>query len=57
LRLDENFWEEDEKVTNEENQLLQAEFSEEEIKTAIDASYAEGAPGPDGFSFMFYQKF
>jgi hypothetical protein len=57
LRLDENFWEEDEKVTNEENQLLQIEFSEEEIKTAIDASYAEGAPGPDGFSFMFYQKF
>jgi hypothetical protein len=55
--LDENFWEEDEKVTNEENQLLQAEFSKEEIKTAIDASYAEGAPRPDGFSFMFYQKF
>jgi hypothetical protein len=57
LRLDENFWEEDEKVSNEENQLLQVEFSEEEIKTAIDASYTEGAPGPDGFSFMFYQKF
>jgi hypothetical protein len=55
--LDENFWEENEKVSLEENQLLEAEFSEEEIKKAIDGSYAEGAPGPDGFSFMFYQKF
>jgi hypothetical protein len=24
---------------------------------AIRGSYAEGAPGPDGFSFLFYQKF
>jgi hypothetical protein len=55
--LDENFWEENEKVSLEENQLLEAEFSEEEIKRAIDGSYAEGAPGPDGFSFIFYQKF
>jgi hypothetical protein len=31
-------------------------FSEEEIKRAIDSSYYEGAPGPDGFSFLFYQK-
>jgi hypothetical protein len=30
---------------------------EGEIKKAIDSSYAEGAPGPDGFSFLFYQKF
>jgi hypothetical protein len=32
--------------------MLEAPFSEEEIKP-----YAEGAPGPDGFSFLFYQKF
>jgi hypothetical protein len=36
---------------------LEAELTEEEIKRAIDGSYAEGAPGPDGFSFMFYQRF
>jgi hypothetical protein len=51
------FWEVEEKVTSEENQILEAQFSIEEIKEAIDSSYAEGAPGPDGFSFMFYQKF
>jgi hypothetical protein len=32
-------------------------FSEKEIKDAIFGSYAEGAPGPDGFSFLFYQNF
>jgi hypothetical protein len=31
-------------------------FSEEEIKRAIDSSYCEGAPSPNGFSFQFYQK-
>jgi hypothetical protein len=37
--------------------MLEASLTEEEIKKAIDGSYAEGAPGPDGFSFLFYQKF
>jgi hypothetical protein len=32
-------------------------FSEKEVKDAIFGSYAEGAPGPDGFSFLFYQHF
>jgi hypothetical protein len=36
---------------------LEGEITEEEIKRAIDSSYSEGAPGPGGFSFMFYQKF
>jgi hypothetical protein len=57
IELDENFWDDDEKVTQEENLILEAELTEEEIKRAIDGSYAEGAPGPDGFSFMFYQRF
>jgi hypothetical protein len=34
-----------------------APFSEKEIKEAVFSSYAEGAPRPDGLSFMFYQKF
>jgi hypothetical protein len=37
--------------------MLDAPFSEEEIKTAVFSSYSDGAPGPDGLSFMFYQKF
>jgi hypothetical protein len=55
IKLPENFWEEEEKVIKEENDMLEAPFSEEEIKRAIDGSYAEGAPRPDGFSFLFYQ--
>ena len=35
---------------------MEAPFSEE-VKEAVFGSYAEGAPGPDGFSFPFYQKF
>jgi hypothetical protein len=31
-------------------------FSEKEIEDAIMGSYSCGAPGPDGFSFLFYQK-
>jgi hypothetical protein len=57
IRIGEDFWEEDELVTTEENAMLEAPFYEDEIKKAIDDSYAEGAPGPDGFSFLFYQKF
>lgn len=54
--LDDNFWDEIEKVTTEENELLQAPFSETEIKDALFNCYAEGAPGPDGLSFLFYQS-
>jgi hypothetical protein len=46
-----------EKVSQEENDLLSAPFTEEEIMEAIFSSYAEGAPGPDGLPFLFYQKF
>jgi hypothetical protein len=57
IRLGEAFWSEDEMVKIEENEALEADFSEEEIKKAVFDSYAEGAPGPDGLSFLFYQKF
>jgi hypothetical protein len=36
--LDDNFWAKDEKVTYDENELLEKEFSEEEVKKAIDES-------------------
>jgi hypothetical protein len=57
LKLGEDFWEDDERVSMEENDMMEADFSEEEILTAIKGSYAEEAPGLDGFSFLFYQKF
>ena len=57
VHLGENFWEEEDKISNDENEVLEAPFSEEEIRAAVFESYAEGAPGPDGFSFLFYQTF
>jgi hypothetical protein len=57
IGLGEDFWAKDEMVSSEDNEMLEAEFFEEEIKRAIDGSDVEGAPGPDGFSFLFYQRF
>jgi hypothetical protein len=54
--LDMSFWSEGDKVSQEENDLLSAPFSEEEIKATIDSCYAEGSPSPDGLPFFFYQK-
>jgi uncharacterized glyoxalase superfamily protein PhnB len=42
LRMGDEFWEEDEKVSKDDNEILEAELSEEEILTAIKGSYAEG---------------
>jgi hypothetical protein len=57
IELEEGFWKGEERVTHEENKLLEAELTEEEIFQAIKGSYAEGSPGPDDFSFLFYYKF
>lgn len=57
FHLGDNFWEDHEKVLDLENDLLEAPFSEDEIKEAIFESYAGGAPSSDGFSFLFYQHF
>jgi hypothetical protein len=57
IRLQDNFFLDDEKVLVEENIMLGNAFNEEEVREAVFGSYAGGAPGPDGLSFMFYQKF
>jgi hypothetical protein len=44
-------------VTGEENAILTAPFSENEIKVAIFQMEHNKAPGPDGFPMEFYQKF
>jgi hypothetical protein len=56
-RLAEDFYSSNECVTDEQNRKLEAPFSEEEIKKAIFDSYSDGAPGPDGLPFVFYQHF
>jgi hypothetical protein len=56
VSLDSQFWDSSEMVSPEENLELVAPFSEQDIKRTIFDSYAEGAPGPYGLSFLFYQK-
>lgn len=55
--LESQFWSPNDKVTDLENSLLISPFSPEEIKQAVFASDPSGAPGPDGFTFLFYHKF
>ena len=57
IHLADDFWNHNEKITEVENNVLTAPFTELEIKEAVFSCYAEGAPGPDGISFVFYQKF
>uniref|UniRef100_A0A8R7PWG4 Uncharacterized protein n=1 Tax=Triticum urartu TaxID=4572 RepID=A0A8R7PWG4_TRIUA len=52
-----NFFANEEKVNDLENQSLQKPFSKGEIREAIFGSYSDGAPGPDGLSFLFLQNF
>ena len=51
------FWDPEDKVSDEQNAFLHVDFTEQEVKEAVFSSYAEGAPGPDGLSFLFYQKY
>ena len=57
ISLGSHFWDPEDMVTSEENETLQQPFTEEEIRQAIFESYYSSAPGPDGFSFLFYQRF
>jgi hypothetical protein len=44
-------------LSSDENDGLTAPFSKLEIKGDVFGSYFDGAPGPDGLSFLFYQRF
>lgn len=57
INLDDDLWGSGDLVTIAENNLLDQPFSEEEVKAVVFSSYADGAPGPDGFPFLLYQKF
>ena len=45
------------KVTNEMNQRLIEDFSEEEIEAALDSIGGLKAPGEDGMPTLFYKKY
>ena len=57
INLKDDFWEHGDRVTDAHNSILDAPFTEQEINEAVFGSYAEGAPGLDGFPFLFYQQF
>jgi hypothetical protein len=57
LNIEEDFFSADERLKEEEVNVLESRFTEEEIKKAVFESYADGALGPDGISFMFYQTY
>jgi hypothetical protein len=57
LSMDENRIDDIPQVSAEENALLTAPYSEEEVKKAIFQMEHNKAPGPDGFPAEFYQKF
>jgi hypothetical protein len=57
IDLLDGFWDPEDTVSQEHNNMLNADFSEEEVRDAIFGSYAEGAPGLDGLSFLSYHQF
>lgn len=57
ISLEDDFWEPSEKVSLDHNLKVEADISEEDVRRAFFGSYAEGAPGTDGFPFLFYQHF
>ena len=57
FKLQDDFFSDGEKLSPEDKVKLEEPFSEEEVKAAVFGSYSDGAPGPDGLSFLFYQRF
>lgn len=55
--LDPDFWEPNDILTPIEQLSLETPFTIEEVKKAVFACEPHRAPGPDGFSFKFYQFF
>jgi hypothetical protein len=44
-------------ISRDELESLETPFSEKEIKDVVFSCYPEGVPGPDGISFLFYQRY
>jgi hypothetical protein len=56
MALDANIWSVEEKLNEDDNEVLNEPFSESEIKNALDCMVKNKAPGPDGIPVEFYQS-
>jgi hypothetical protein len=52
IRLKDDFFSNNEKVTRDKNIMLECRFALVEVKEAVFGSYADGAPRPDGLPFF-----
>jgi hypothetical protein len=57
MNISNEFFSREEKFSKEESESLESKFTEIEIKKSMFESYPDGAHGPDGITFRFYQKF
>jgi len=57
IRLDPNIWGEDNRVTVEENEELTKPFTLKELEEVVKSIRDVSAPGPDGFSAIFFKVF
>ncbi|CAN6252305.1 unnamed protein product [Urochloa humidicola] len=55
FKMDPDCWDQHEKVTDQENEVLTRPFSEEEIKHVVLSMEKNTAPGPDNIPIEFYQ--
>jgi hypothetical protein len=55
MQLADSVWSVQEKLSDEDNMILNEPFSEEEIQAAINSMVKNKAPGPDGIPVEFYQ--
>jgi hypothetical protein len=55
MALDANIWSAEEKLNEEDNEVLNEPFSKSEIKNALDCMVKNKALGPDGIPVEFFQ--
>jgi hypothetical protein len=57
INLAGDFWQSDQEVSEEQNLMLDANFTKQEVKDAVFGSYTQGAPRPDGFFLYLLSTF
>jgi hypothetical protein len=56
MNISNEFFSREEKVSDEELEILESRFTKAEMKKAMFNSYPDGAPCPDGIFFRFIKN-